>query len=248
MKKKLLVLISILVLSSTINFAYSRTTNSTELSEAIRLYKSANYTACYAKLNNVIKKDSTNALAYYYLGMTATHLGKKDEAIDNYGKAISLTSPSSNLNAYAEKGKRCLEAPDKCNEPTFESSLDEFINKSRRASFSDQVKSDYERLKIENMKREMNRSEDFDTNKLKDFKDFSSMNNEAPTNDEIVAALRVLQKAGIGNLGLGSYNSDMSYFTGNTQQAQLLNMLGGSSSISPQLIQTMLTNNMSLGF
>lgn len=239
MKKKLLMLLSILVLSSTINFTFAKTTISNELSQAIRLYKAANYTTCYSKLNDIIKKDSTNAVAYYYMGMTATHLGKKDEAIENYSRAISLTTPSSSINAYAEKGKRCLETPDKCNEPAFESSLDEFINQIHKTNISDQVKSDYDRLKIENLKRNINRSDDIDVRKFKEFKDFSSMNNETPTNDEIVAALRTLQRAGLSNIGLNDFVNP---------QAQMLNMFGGSQSMSPQVIQAMLTNNMSLGF
>ena len=42
--------------------------------------------------------------------------------------------------------------------------------------------------------------------------------------------------------------SDISMLTGMGQQNAMLNMLGGSSSLSPQIIQTLLTNNMSQGF
>lgn len=240
MKKKLLALLSILILSSTINLAYSKTASNSEISTAIRLYKAGNYTECYSRLNALTARDRSNALAYYYLGMTSSHLGKKEEAIANYEKAISLTSPSSALNVYASKGKRCLEYPDKCQEPTFESSLDEFITKMHQAPTSDKVKGDYEKLKIENMMREINRSEDIDPNRFKEFKDFSSMN-DVPTNDEIVAALRVLQKAGFG----GSFNNfDLSLLNGFNAQPQML----GSNRLTPEVIQAMLTNNMSLGF
>lgn len=244
MKKKLLLLLSILILSSTINSAYSKQAVNSELSSAIRLYKSGNYTQCYTVLNNYIKKDSSNAIAYYYLGMTATHMGKKDDAIANYDKAISLITPGNSIYAYAIKGKRCLESPDKCQEPAFETSLDEFIQSTKRQRVSDEVQGDYEKLQIDNLKREINRNEDIDPTKFRNFKDFSSMNNETPSNDEIVAAIRTLQKAGLGNI-YGS--TDLSLFTGNNQQAQMFNMLGGSG-MSPQMIQALLTNNMSLGF
>ena len=59
------------------------------------------------------------------------------------------------------------------------------------------------------------------------------MNNASPTNDEIVAAIRTLQKAGLYD-SFGSSN-------------QMFNMLGGAA-MNPQVIQTMLTNNMTLGF
>ncbi len=240
MKKKLLMLLSILVLSSTINFAYSKPASNAELTNAIRLYKAGNYTECYAKLNEVVKKDSSNALAYYYLGMTSAHMGKKEDAISHYERAVSLTSTGSSIHAYAEKGKRCLEDPEKCQEPTFETSLDEFIQSTKRRNVADEVKGDYERLKIEQLQRDMNREDGIAPQRFKEFKDFSSMNNDMPTNDEIVAALRTLQRAGLNNV----YGSD---FTGMGAQSQMMNMLGVQG-MTPQMIQAMLTNNMSLGF
>ena len=96
--------------------------------------------------------------------------------------------------------------------------------------------------------REMNRSNDIDTNKFREYKDFSSMNpNAVPSNDEVVAALRTLQKAGFGNM-MNNHYADISLLTGNQYpQGQLFNMMGNSN-LSPEVIQTMLTNNMSLGF
>lgn len=233
MKKKLVALLSILVLSSTINFAYSKPSANADLARAIRCYKAGNYAECYTTLKDVIKKDGSNAVAYYYLGMASAHIGKSEEAIANYERALSLTSPGNSIYAYAEKGKRCLEDPEKCQEPTFESSLDEFIQSVSRKNVSDEVKSDYERLQIEQLKRDMNRDGDIDPQKFREFKDFSSMNNASPTNDEIVAAIRTLQKAGLYD-SFGSSN-------------QMFNMLGGAA-MNPQVIQTMLTNNMTLGF
>ena len=214
MKKKLVALLSILVLSSTINFAYSKPSANADLARAIRCYKAGNYAECYTTLKDVIKKDGSNAVAYYYLGMTSAHIGKSEEAIANYERALSLTSPGNSIYAYAEKGKRCLEDPEKCQEPTFESSLDEFIQSVSRKNVSDEVKSDYERLQIEQLKRDMNRDGDIDPQKFREFKDFSSMNNASPTNDEIVAAIRTLQKAGLYD-SFGSSN-------------QMFNMLGGA--------------------
>ena len=98
---------------------------------------------------------------------------------------------------------------------------------------------------IDNMKREINRNKDIAPQKFKDYKDFSS---QAPTNDEIVNALRVLQRAGLTNIG---NNSELSLLTGSRSENDiLLNMLTGqgTSTMSPQVIQSLLTNQMSIGF
>lgn len=246
MKKKILMLLSILILSSTVCMAARPAVNS-ELSSAIRMYKAGNYSECYVKLETIIKKDPANALAYYYRAMTSAQLGKKDEAIKNYEKAITLAPANSNLSRYATKGKTCLETPDKCAESLYESKDDEFIL-NRNRQYTESVESTMDKLKIENMMREINRNEDMDPQKFKQYRDFSSMNNETPTNDEIVAALKTLQKAGLGNLFNNNY-SDLSLLTGdNKSEAAAMMNLMGTSSMSPQMIQALLTNNMSLGY
>ena len=210
------------------------------------MYKSGNYSECYVKLTDYVKKDPSNALAYYYLAMSSAQIGKKTEAIANYDKVLALTSPDGNLGRYATKGKTCLEAPDKCQDSTYSSPLEEFI-RSKNATVTDQVRSDYERLKIENMMREINRNDNIPPQEFKEYKDFSS---SVPTNDEIVAALRTLQRAGLGGLFSNNYQNDLSLLTGyqNPQQNnQFFNMMGNPS-MNPQLIQALLTNNMSLGF
>ena len=244
MKKKLLSVLSILIISSTLCSAYSKTMTSSELSSAIQLYKQGNYSQCYLKLENIIKKDPANALAYYYMAMTSAQIGRKDEAISNYEKVIMLT-PNNNLNRYATKGKRCLETPDKCEESMYDSQDDEFINSKNKSAFSEEVKSEYERLRIENLMREMNRSDDINPQRFKQYKDFSSV----PTNDEIVDALRTLQRAGFGNIMNGNY-ADLSILTGNNayqNQNQMMNIMGVNS-MNPQLIQALLTNSMTQGF
>ena len=97
--------------------------------------------------------------------------------------------------------------------------------------------------------REINNSDEVNPQKFKEYKDFSTMNtpDKMPTNDEIVAAIRVLQKAGLYNNYNNTY-SDMSLLTGtNRNNALMMNMMGNGE-LSPQVIQAMLTNNMSLGF
>lgn len=247
MKKTLLTALAILILSSTVGTAYSKTTANADVASAIRLYKAGNYTGCYAKLDNYIKRDKSNALAYYYLAMSSAQMGKEKEAIEFYDSAINIATPNTNLHRYAIKGKRCLEDPEKCQEPMFESEDDAFILSNFGTGVSKKVQSEYERLKIENMMREINRSDEVDPQEFRGYKDFSSMNDAVPSNDEIVNAIRTLQRAGMGNIVNNNYSSDIALLTGNNQQSQLLNLMGAGN-LSPQVIQAMLSNNMSLGF
>ena len=248
MKKYILVLMTAIICASTVNFACAKTTTSNSaLASAIRLYKTGNYSQSYIAFNNIVKKDPSNAVAYYYLAMTSAQIGKKDEAVANYEKVISL-SPNGQLGRYATKGKTCLETPDKCHEESTETAEDSFIQGRFGTGFSDKARSDYEKQKIENLMREMNRGNDVTPQNFRDYKDFSS---EVPTNDEIVAALRVLQRAGLSDV-LNNNVNEMSLLTGNNENNNnaMLNMLMGSgnSSLSPQAMQSLLTNQMSVGF
>jgi len=245
MKKKLLIALSIMILATS-GSVFAKQKISTELSDIISMYKAGNYSECYVKLGDFVQKDPTNALAYYYYAMANAQLGKSEEAISNYEKAINLSANNSNLNKFAKKGKLCLESPDKCSDSLYSSEEEEFIRNLKGPKFSKSVKGQYDDFKLQNMMREMNRSNDINVNEFNEYRDFSSMNSiqGTPSNDEIVAALRTLQRAGLSN----TYNmSDVTALSGLTNQAPLMNMLGGSS-MNQQLIQSMLTNNMTLGF
>ncbi len=245
MKKKVLILLGILVLATT-SMVSAKSASNPELAAAIKQYKTGNYTECYSNLQTFIKKNPSNALGYYYMAMTSAQVGRKSEAINNYAKAMALSAPNTNIYAYAKKGKLCLESPSKCQAAVFSSELEEFVNS--RKGLSKKVESEFERLKLENMMREMNNAETIDTNKFREYKDFSSYNIEGtPSNDEIVAAIKTLQRAGLYSIGNNGFSNEMSMITGLQGNNQMFNMLGNSN-LSPQVIQAMLTNNMSLGF
>lgn len=240
-------MLSVVILSSSMLVVNAKGNNS-DLATAIKLYKIQNYTECYSMLAKVLKKDPTNALAYYYMAMTATQVGNEREAIDNYEKAITLSAPNSNLNRYATRGKLCIEDSAACNEANMTTVIEDLMKNKKGSNLSDEVRSNYEQLKLENLMREINRKDDVDLQKFREYKDFSSMNFEGtPSNDEIVAAIRTLQRAGLGNMFANNYSSDIAMLTGsNNQQNAMLNMMG--SSLNPQVMQALLTNNMSLGF
>ena len=246
MKKQILLLLSVMICSVSIYAVEAKTAATPAVNSAIKLYKIGNYSESYTSLTNIVKKDPSNALAYYYLAMASAQMGRREEALENYNKVL-LLSPDGQLGNYARKGVICINEPEKCHEDidvSDDTAEDRFIKSSFGSGFSEKAKSHYERHRIENLMREMNVKDDVSPQKFKDYKDFSS---EAPTNDEIVAALRVLQRAGLGNS-----ISDLSMITG-AQYANdyaVLNMLNGKndSSLNHQMIQSLLTNQMSLGF
>jgi len=247
MKKKLLIALCTLILTSAFSVSFARVTANSDLVEAIKLYKAGNYSACYEKVDTAIAKDPSNPLGYYYKAMTAAQIGKKSEAIENYEKTLSLSSEKSNLIKYAKKGKRCLETPDSCDESKFVDEEDKFIRGTSATGLSDEVKGLFERLRMEQMMRDMNRQDDMDPQRFREYKDFSSMNtpSEMPNNEEIVAAVKTLQNAGLLNFGTNNSYSEISLLTGHKNTGSdimdLVNM-------NPQLIQAMMTSGMSLGF
>ena len=251
MKKSILLLIGLFVIFvSVANVNAKSVTTNSSLSSAIKLYKSGNYAQSSEAFQKIVKNDPSNAVAYYYLAMSSAQIGRKNDAIDNYEKVITLSN-NRQLVKYATKGKKCLESPDKCNEPdSTEDETDRFIRSSFGSGFSDAVRSDYEKKKIENLMREINRKEqikeDVSPAEFKEFRDFSS---EVPTNDEIVAALRVLQKAGLSN-GVLNYNSNISALNDYNNEVQLMNILSGNraSTMNPQVIQSLLSNQLTSGF
>lgn len=248
MKKYILICLSIAICILTANVTNAKTSSNSALTSAIKMYKSQNYSECYTTLTNLVTRDPSNAVAYYYLAMASAQIGKKDEAISNYSKVLELTK-SGQLNSYAFRGKTCLETPEQCHDDGA-TELDNFVHRKYGNGFSNEVRSNYEQQKIENLMREMNRRDNISPEQFKNYKDFSS---EVPTNDEIVDALRTLQKAGLSDL-IGSNRGEFSFLTGdslnNNSNAAMFNMLmgGTNSSLSPQVIQSLLTSQMSSGF
>lgn len=248
MKKKLAaVLFAIAITAGSMSFAAKVATNS-DLAEAIKLYKAGNYSECYFKLDKAVKSNPANPLCYYYKAMTAAQVGKKEEAIANYEKTLALTSENSNLARYATKGKSCLEDPEKCQSAMYDDADDKFIRSYSASGFSEEARSMFEKLKIEQMMRDMNRNDDINPQRFREYKDFSSMNtpSEMPNDAEIVAAIKTLQKAGMMNFGNDMY-SDLSLLTGSNNSNSMFNMINNGN-LNPQLIQAMFANNMSLGF
>lgn len=253
MKKYIVLsLLSLLFCTASVSVVQAKNSTTPALASAIKLYKAGNYTESYATLKKVVVDEPANALAYYYLAMSAVQVGERAEAIENYNKVLSL-APSEKLANYATKGKVCIESPISCKDVgTKPSELDSFIQQSFGSGFSEKARSEYEKLKIENMMREMDRRNDIAPARFKEYKDFSSYN-DIPSNEEIVTAFRILQRAGLSEFVNGSKDiSELSLLSQSKVNGsnQLFDILGGgnNSTLNPQIIQALLTNQMTTGF
>lgn len=207
--------------------SYAAKTNNA-LKVAIRKYKCGNYTGCLQDCQRIVKTNPSNALAHYYLAISYAQAGKRTEAISSYSRVLSLR-PNAELNEYATTGRRCLETPDQCNPDTGNSTspeLDRFVESSN--SLSDSVRKDFEQKHLNSIRDEINNGKDMDDynfqklNKIEDNKIAQSK----PTDDEVKAALKVLNDAGINPY---AQNPMMAGGQSQDQLAQLNMLMGGGS-------------------
>ena len=249
MKKIVLRILSVMILVTSVNAVYAKVkATNPATAQAIKYYKAGNYTQAYMACDEIVQKDPSNALAQYYLAMSYVQLGRKSDAISAYDRVIYL-SQNGVLGSYAKKGKKCLETPSQCKEPLEkpgdenDTPEDKFIKGAFGSGFSHKARGIHEKEKIENIKREINRYDELAPDKFKEYKDFST---QAPTNDEIVAAIRTLQRAGIAeSIGIGAYSPY-------NNNLEMLNLVYGNNAknlnLSPQVIQSLLSTQMSTGF
>ena len=262
----------VLILISPCSFA--KNSVSTPVKVAIKKYKSGNYTGCLQDCQSIVAKDSKNAMAYYYMAISYVQAGKKDEAIENYSKVLSLKT-NSRLSEYATTGKRCLETPDKCvleDGTNNYAEVDKFLANPLSDGFSETVKKDIEQKDLDSIKNDINNGKELDSYQLKnnrtlmETKDKIAQNN--PNTDEINAALKVLNDAGINpyaqsanyqNPEQAQLNMLMGENDGNQSKdnSNMMNMLpfmiaqnnkNGTEGYSPQLMQSVIMNSMMSDF
>lgn len=219
MKKRFLyVLLAFVLLVQGVPSAFARDaymTNSVRV--AIKKYKGTNYSGCLQDCQNIVKRDPSNALAYYYMAMAYTKAGKKDLAVKAYSKVISLR-PNARMVEYAATGKRCLETPDACHPAAAtveQSEIDKFISSPYSAPLSPNVKLDYDNMQLNSIKNQINEGKSIDSYSLRRLnykapeeksekvEKVANVIPKKPTNDEIAAALKVLRDA-----GLNPYSTD----------------------------------------
>lgn len=195
MKKKILLTLILGLVMQTSVMAAQTSSQSAQINAAIKKYKAGNYAGCLQDMQAYVKRDPSNAVAYYYIAISYAQANNKDEAIKAYEKAIALKS-NPIVTDYATTGKRCLETPDKCKETEDLSDLDKFVQQPFGDGLSKKVKDDLESKHLDALKNDINKDKEIDVYELKKF----NKSEAKPSNAEVVNALKVLEKAGFSNL------------------------------------------------
>src|SRR5574344_1601674 len=279
-KKFLLIFILALAVQQT---CLAKSVSSSQINSAINKYKTGNYTGCMQDMEYLQKQDPSNPVIYYYLGMAYTQMGNKDKAISSYKKVLTL-KPNSTLETYAEQGARCLETPDKCKKDDGKNNmtdLDKFIAQPFGDGLSTKARNEIEEKRLEALQKEINQEgADVNEMEMRNFKDYSRQkylnvnNDKKPTNEEIVSALKVLERAGFSGLiqneedfskimsdpnimaqqqqlqqlqmMMGNNNNNNNYNNNNMMMNMLPYMMAksGNGSMSKEMLQTMMMNSM----
>ena len=179
MKRVLLTLITLTFLSSSV---FANTMTEEKISDAISLYKKGDYSECIKNLDTIISQDSSYPVAYYYLGLCYAKTHKRDLAIKNYDKVISLSTDKS-LKSMAKAAKDCL-------------GTSGFTGMDAQLSISNNSKA--ERFVTPEIKKEnppIDKKLIYQQSKKEDVK----KDVKQPSNAEIGAAIMTLKKAGLWN-------------------------------------------------
>lgn len=242
------------------------------VSSAVAKYKRGNYTGCLQEMISLTKKDPSNPVVYYYLGMAYTQAGNKDEAVKAYEKVIKLNSDKT-LSRYALKGRDCLVGGPTCsseNEESESSDLDELINSPYENGLSPEVKQQMREMQLKNIQKTINKKENLEQNDLdkiqkfdnkSELEDGTKIASADVSNEDVLSALEVLKKAGI-TVSVNPYQA----MPQNNQYQELSMMLGGNNNnnnnsmmnmlpymlnqhengqnINPQVIEAMMMNSM----
>lgn len=266
MKRKILALFVTLLTISSICFA----SNNSTLQGAIQKYKNGNYTGCIQDLEFYTRSEQSNALAFYYLAIANVQAGRKANAIQSYDKVLALR-PNSTLLEYATKGKICLEQPEFCYKNTTiveeETDLDKFIKDKKQFVYKG-VQTESSKKNLDSLKNRINSDEEINRFEFQEYEK-SSNNNQKPSNEQIVAAIKILNQAGLSSMTMPQQNqanfmqqspyNDISMMLGNGNNSNnntnsFMNMLpfllaqnnqnGGKPNISPEVLQAMMMNSM----
>ncbi len=250
--RKHIFLLGLAVLLAGVSVLDVQAKQKSDLNTAISMYKAGNYTGCIQTMEQVLKQDPSNAVAHYYLAISNAQAGRTEEAISHYDTVIRLNTQET-LVRYATRGKLCLEDAEKC---AANATLDDFIHGNRGFDLTNAVKNSIETQKIESIRRDINDNKDIEPARFNQYKRFSSSAETAPSNDEIVAALRVLQRAGFNTPATVPYTDLSTIYAGivpdnnSDSMTSLMNILSSTSaknngkSVDPRILQSIMTTQM----
>lgn len=257
--------------------------NSGYFKSGVFQYKSGNYAGCMQIMKDITAADPGNALAHYYLAISYTQLGEKEQASKEYSKTVTL-NPGSVLASYANQGLKNLgssastiggssETLPSIPLPSPPTAITSTPGASPEKGFmSDKVKDILMEKKLNGVINDVNNKGSVDSSKLQKIEKLNK--SEAPSNEEIVQALRTLSKAGLNpvqgmmnqqninpemmqmnmlmnSMGGGNMNNGMNIGMNNYNSMNMLPLMmmsqnsgDGNKNIDPQLMQTMITNMM----
>lgn len=163
------------------------------ISDAIDLYKKGDYKNCIVKANETVKADPTSALGYYYLALSYSKLNNKEQALKNYNKVISLGSDKT-LVSYAKSARNKLQEKEKTKQITGVGDMLIDTDEIKKKELTGEARIEENKTTVKEITPVAQKQE-----KKQDKK-----TDGQPTNDEIVEAIRVLQRAGLLQGGLGT--------------------------------------------
>lgn len=265
------IIISVICMFCFVNITFAQG----DLSTGIEAYQSGNYSQCIENMKMIVKDDPTSVVGYYYLALSYTMTGQELLAVQNYNKVINLNSDST-LTKLARQGKSSIN-----NSSKIENQLRDITE-----DIKETVEEEYNPILQDGSVKESSKdipektvpiqAKTMQTIKASDYKGVSpkpnnNTPNAQPTNDDIVNAIRTLQKAGLlqnGAAGLvnGQNNMPMQMpMDSRTQQMNamlmmmnnngnnngMMNMMpymNNGGKVDPQLMQMMLMNQMMPNF
>lgn len=240
------------------------------LNSAVKKYKDGNYSGCLQEMISLTKTDPYNPIVYYYMGMSYSKVGKKDQAVKAYEQVMKMDSDKT-LKQYATRGRDCLVGGPTCTSDTENSdpTLDSFVNSPYGNGFSEELNQQVKEKQLENIQKTINQKqelEDEDIEKIQKFDQKSEIISEdkiaenTTSDDEILKAIQTLKNAGVNisvnpmNMPMNNQYADMSMLLGNGNNNNnnsmmnmvpfLLNQYQNGEKIDPQIIQAMMMNTM----
>lgn len=179
------------------------------IQSAVLKYQGGNYAGCLQELFSLVKKDPSNAVAYYYMAMAYTYLDMKDEAVTAYEKVIAL-NPNSYLYDFAEKGRDCLTDGPKCQSDADGEmdALDEFVKAPYGNGLSPELNGEVKQKELNNIKETINKKEELENKDIDKIREFDSKHNNQSyaeetekiamvSDEEILQAVKTLKEAGL---------------------------------------------------
>lgn len=238
----------------------------TEKIEKGDFFETAKLTKEMSKIAKFRKTDTDKwAYIFYYYALALHQIGAGNPR--GYYETAAKFSAHSKIGEYSKQAIQCLDSPDSCQS----SDMDEFIRSGKQVDDSiirQELKND-----LEKHKNNINSGKDLSLAPQKEEKlawadegipaEISEIgrnetNNNAPTDEEIGHAIRTLQKAGLNPLAYNNMPVNNEYaqlnallnsgddYTNSYYSPMMMN--GNSGQLSPEVMQTILRQQMMGGF